>query len=169
MPRSNETILLPTISYVLSKDVKLVFLGIIQDLKIATKYVGQLAKKVTLNGELKGLKFHDHHVLMQQLLPLCIQTLLAKDVQMVITRICWVFGRICAKSVDPSTIPKLLEETTLTMCLFKKVYLPFFDIMTHLPIHLVQQLDICGPVHTKWMYPMEHYLKTLKGYILQQA
>ena len=41
----------------------------------------------------------------------------------------------------------------------------FFDVMSHLPICLVQQLEICGPVHTRWMYPMERYLKTLKGYV----
>jgi hypothetical protein len=41
--------------------------------------------------------------------------------------------------------------------------------MSHLPIHLVQQLDICGPVHTRWMYPIERYLKRLKGYVRQRA
>lgn len=44
-----------------------------------------------------------------------------------------------------------------------------FDVMSHLPIHLVQQLDICGPVHTRWMYPVERYMKTLKGYVRQRA
>jgi hypothetical protein len=82
---------------------------------------------------------------------------------MAIIRICHVFGRICAKSVDPSTIPELLEEIELTMCLLEKVFPPsFFDVMMHLPIHLVLQLDICGPVHIRWMYPMERYRKTRK-------
>jgi hypothetical protein len=68
--------------------------------------------------------------------------------------------------VDPSTIVELLDETTLTMYLFKKVFsMSFFDVMTHLPIHLEEQLDICGPRHTIWMYPMERYLKALKGYV----
>jgi hypothetical protein len=61
---------------------------------------------------------------------------------------------LCAKSIDPSTIPELTKETAVTMCMLEKVFLPsFFDVMSHLPIHLVQQLDICGPVHTRWMYP----------------
>ena len=33
----------------------------------------------------------------------------------------------------------------------------------------MQQLDICGPVHTRWMYPVERYMKTLKGYVRQRA
>jgi hypothetical protein len=34
-------------------------------MKTPTNYMGQLAKKVTLHGELKGLKSHDYNVLMQ--------------------------------------------------------------------------------------------------------
>lgn len=37
--------------------------------------------------------------------------------------------------------------------------------MTHLPIHLIEQLFICGLDHCKWMYPIERYMKTLKDYI----
>jgi hypothetical protein len=64
-PGTNGTILLPAAPYVLSKDEKLIFLGIISDMKTPTNYMGQLAKKVTLHGELKGLKSHDYNVLMQ--------------------------------------------------------------------------------------------------------
>lgn len=64
----------------------------------------------------------------------------------------------------------LMEETVVTMCMLEKVFPPaFFDVMSHLPIHLVQQLDICGPVHTRWMYPIERYMKILKGYVRQRA
>jgi len=73
-----------------------------------------------------------------------------------------------AKSVDPSTMEDLMEETVVTMCMLEKVFpLSFFDVMSHLSIYLLQQLDICGPVHTHWMYPVERYLKMLKGYIRQ--
>jgi hypothetical protein len=39
------------------------------------------------------------------------------------------------------------------------------NVMTHLPVHLVEQLFTCGPVHCRWMYPIERYLKTLKDYV----
>jgi len=38
----------------------------------------------------------------------------------------------------------------------------FFDMMTHLIIHLVDELEICGLVGAKWSYPMERYLLVLK-------
>jgi hypothetical protein len=45
----------------------------------------------------------------------------------------------------------------------------FFDIMTHLPYYLVQELDMCGPVATRWMYPVERYMKILKSYVRNTA
>jgi hypothetical protein len=41
--------------------------------------------------------------------------------------------------------------------------------MMHFLVHLVEELDICGSVHVRWMYPMERYLKTLKGYVQNRA
>jgi hypothetical protein len=111
-----------------------------------------------VDGDLKGLKSHDYHILMQQVLPLCVRTLMQKDVRMAIIRVCCIFGRLCVQFVDPSTMTTLYEETVLIMCLLERVFPPsFFDVMSHLPVHLVQQLDICGPVHMRWMYPMERY------------
>jgi hypothetical protein len=34
---------------------------------------------------------------------------------------------------------------------------------------LVQELDLCGPVATHWMYPIERYQKTLKNYVRNMA
>jgi hypothetical protein len=45
----------------------------------------------------------------------------------------------------------------------------FFDIMMHLLYHLVDELDVCGPVATRWMYPIERYMKTLKLYMCNMA
>ena len=40
----------------------------------------------------------------------------------------------------------------------------FFDIMIHLIVHLVWEIRLCGPVFLCWMYPVERYMKVLKGY-----
>jgi hypothetical protein len=37
--------------------------------------------------------------------------------------------------------------------------------MTHLLIHLVDELEICGPVGARWCYPMERHLNVLKRYV----
>ena len=41
--------------------------------------------------------------------------------------------------------------------------------MTYLLVYLVEELVICGFVHVCWMYPMERYLKTVKGYVRNHA
>jgi hypothetical protein len=49
------------------------------------------------------------------------------------------------------------------------VSIGFFDMMTHLSIHLVDELEICGPVVAQWCYPMERYLSVLKKYMKNRA
>ncbi len=51
------------------------------------------------------------------------------------------------------------------LCLFVKMSpLNIFDLMTNLVIHLIDELHICGPVHARWMYPIEQ-VKDLKGHV----
>ena len=69
-PRS---LTLPQASYVLTKKEKEVFVDVVQQLKTPTHYVGQLQKKDHMDGSLKGLKSHDYHVLMQQILSIYVE------------------------------------------------------------------------------------------------
>jgi hypothetical protein len=36
-------------------------------------------------------------------------------------------------------------------------------------VHLVAKVKLCGPIHTRWMYPMERYMKSLKTYVRNMA
>jgi hypothetical protein len=60
----------------------------------------------------------------------------------------------------------LLIFVVETLCMFE-VWFPttFFDFMTHLVIHLVDELTICGPISTRWCYPIERYLNVLNKYV----
>ena len=50
------------------------------------------------------------------------------------------------------------------------MYFPpsFFDIMVHLIVYLVWEIRMCGLVFLRWMYPIERYMKVLKGYTKNQ-
>lgn len=77
-----------------------------------------------------------------------------------------LFCKLCAKIVDMNDEAQMIFDSAETMCMMEMEMPPsFFNIMSHLPNHLVQELYICGPVHTRWMYPFERYFKTLKGYV----
>ncbi|CAL2229527.1 unnamed protein product [Prunus armeniaca] len=115
---------------------------------------------------LLGLKSHDCHTLMQQLLPVAIRSVLEKPARYAITRLCFFFNAICAKTVDVSKLDKLEEDVVVTLCLLEKYFPPsFFDIMVHLVVHLVREVLLCGPIYFRWMYPFERYMKVLKGYV----
>ena len=119
-----------------------------------------------MDGQIKGLKSHDYHVLLQQVLPLCVCTTMAKEVWTTIIMLSRVFKRICPKSIDPKAMKEMSCEAAIALCMLEKEFPPsFFDIMSHLIMHLMEEVEICGPVHTRWMYPIERYLKILKGYV----
>jgi hypothetical protein len=72
---------------------------------------------------------------------------------------------ICTKVYDPSTYHILKAGVATSLCLLEKVFPPtFFDLVTHLVPHLMDELDILGLVHFHWMYPIEKTMD-LKGYI----
>jgi len=116
--------------------------------------------------KLVGLKSHACHVLMQQLLPVAIRGILPKSVRQVITRLGMFFNSICHKVIEPTMLDDLENEAIVILCQMEMYFPPsFFDIMVHLIVHLVREIRICGPVFLRWMYPVERYMKILKGYV----
>ncbi|KAL6272516.1 hypothetical protein ACE6H2_023208 [Prunus campanulata] len=136
-------------------------------MKVPEGYSSNIKNLVSLkDSRLLGLKSHDCHTLMQQLLPVAIRSVLEKPARYAITRLCFFFNALCAKTVDVSKLDKLEEDVVVTLCLLEKYFPPsFFDIMVHLVVHLVREVRLCGPVYFRWMYPFERYMKVLKGYV----
>lgn len=93
-----------------------------------------------------------------------------EEVRMCLINLSHVFKKICTNMVDPNNMQVLRAKIVKTLNIIEKVFLlACFDIMMHLFIHLVKELELCGPVHTLWMYPMERYMKALKGYVKNMA
>ncbi|CAL2247742.1 unnamed protein product [Prunus armeniaca] len=136
-------------------------------MKVPKGYCSNIKNLVSLKDSgLLGLKSHDCHTLVQQLLPVAIRSVLEKPARDAITRLCFFFNAICAKTVDVSKLDKLEEDVVVTLCLLEKYFPPsFFDVMVHLVVHLVKEVRLCGPVYFRWMYPFERYMKVLKGYV----
>ena len=71
---------------------------------------------------LHGLKSHDYHALMQELLPVAIRSVLPKHVRYAITRLCFFFNALCAKVVDVSKWNDLQHVCAYLRSIF---HLPF--------------------------------------------
>jgi len=80
--------------------------------------------------KLIGLKFHDCHILIQQLLPVAIRGILPKNVRHTITHLCSFFSSLCCKVIDPLKLYELEDEIVVILGELEKFFPPsFFDIM----------------------------------------
>ena len=77
--------------------------------------------------------------------------------------LCVVFQKLCGKVVNPTERLWLKQYCAETLCILEVWFPPsFWDIMSHLVIHLVDELFDCGLVSAQWMYPIERYLGVQK-------
>ena len=164
-----QTFFKPDAPYVLTKPQQLEFLRTLRELKFPTNYLGPLRQRI-VQGKLRGLKTHDFHILLQQVLPVCLRNVGNPTVVGAVMRVSRLFRKICSKAVDKNNKLLMIEDVAETICSLEKELPPsIFVIMMHLPIHLVEELFICGPVHSRWMYPFERYMKGLKGFVKNKS
>ncbi|XP_054797583.1 uncharacterized protein LOC129302714 [Prosopis cineraria] len=157
---------LPPTAHILSKEEKRSLCRCLHAIKVPQGYSSNVRKLVSISDlKLLGMKSHDCHVLMQQLLLVAIRGIMKDDVRHTITRLCMFFNAICSKVIDPDKLDELENEGYITLCQLEMHFAPvFFDIMVHLILHLVREVRLCSPVYLRWMYPFERYMKILKRY-----
>ncbi len=72
-------------AYILDLKKKRTFIHIIEGLKTLTRYLNNIKKWIQMETrKLKGLKAHDYHAFMQQVLPLCIHIFMSRSLQLVV-------------------------------------------------------------------------------------
>ena len=108
-PRSDgKNIYLPSACHTFSRNEKISFCQCLCQVKVPQGYSSNIKSLVQLKDlKLVGLKSHDCHVLMQQLLPVAIRDILPNKLRLAITRLCFFFNAICSKVVDPVKLDKL--------------------------------------------------------------
>nr|GEV81153.1 hypothetical protein [Tanacetum cinerariifolium] len=161
---SSSRILLPPACFTLGKDEKYQFLKLLKDLKVPDGYGSNISRCVHLKElSMWGLKSHDNHIILQQLLPLVVRRLLPKHVVAALIELSNFFRILCSKVNSKYDLQKIQDRISLTLCHLEKIFPPsFFDIMEHLPIHLAEEALLAGPVQYQWMYPIERYLKDIE-------
>ncbi|KAK2368692.1 hypothetical protein QL285_081869 [Trifolium repens] len=148
------------------------FLATLKNINVPDGYSSNISRCIDLdNGKLNGmLKSHDCHVLMEQLLPLAMRTSLPDEVSAVLIELCSFFRQLCGKVLKVEDLDMLQNKIVLTLCHMEMLFPPsFFTVMVHLVVHLVEEAKLGGPVHYRWMYPIERYLGHLKSYVRNKA
>ena len=87
------------------------------------------------------VKSHDCHVLMTQLLPVALRGILPANVRATIIKLCAFLNAISHEAIDPTSLIRLQKDVVQSMVCLEMIFPPsFFNIMTHLLVHLVKVL-----------------------------
>lgn len=158
---------LPPACYTMSGEEKRRFCESLKGVKVPSTYSSNIGSCVNLDeAKIGGLKSHDCHVLMQELILIALRGCLPNHVRTCISQLCLFFKAICRKNISRSRLDKLQEMVVQVLCRMEMFFPPsFFDIMVHLIVHLVREVKLCGPVFLRWMYPFERYMKIFKAFV----
>nr|GEZ63399.1 hypothetical protein [Tanacetum cinerariifolium] len=136
-------------------------------LNVPSGYSANIKNLVSMKDlKLLGMKSHDCHVLLTQMISIAIRGLMPPQVRQTITKSCLFFKMIHSKVLDHEKLEELQRDIILILCQLEMYFPPsFFDVMVHLVSHIVEEIKIAGPVFLRYMYQFERYMGFLKGYV----
>ncbi|GKB24805.1 hypothetical protein Tco_0864206 [Tanacetum coccineum] len=141
LQRRGESFVIPMACYHLTKDEK----HKISNLLMSLKFPNGLASNISRGS-------------------------LTKEVRLVIYELSEFIRIICSRTMHLNILEKLEEKIVVILCKLEKMFPPsFFDIKTHLLIHLPYEAKISGPPEYRWMFPFERKMHVLKGYVTNKA
>lgn len=156
-------------TWIFTKSEYRTVIDIITEIRTPREYGSSFQYKF-VDGKLSGMKTHDYHNLLHHILPIAVRGTLTADIKDIIYRLGGLFRWVCAKEVSISEIKSMEAESSELMCKMELNFPPsFFDIMPHLLVHIVKEIELVGPVPFRWMYFLERYMKDLKGWVRQKA
>lgn len=147
------------------------FLKVLKRVKVPDGYASNLSRCIQLKQQkIIGMKSHDAHVLMQQLLPIALRGCLPEKVVSPLIELSCYFRALCSKVLEVEELERLESQIAVTLCNLERIFPPsFFTVMVHLVVHLATEAKLAGPVQYCWMYPIERYLHRLKSYVRNKA
>ena len=151
--------------FVLKKDHKMeAFKWLKHVVKFTDGYASNISKGVNLStGRVTGLKSHDYHVWIERIMPVMVRGYVPERVWRVLAELSHFFRTLCAKEVCPEKIKEMHKKAPELICKLEKIFPPgFFTPMTHLILHLANEVLLGGPVQNRWQYGPERQNKHLR-------
>ncbi|KAH7842869.1 hypothetical protein Vadar_009953 [Vaccinium darrowii] len=168
----NGSFLKPRAIYTLGPQQIDAFCEFLKSISYPDGYAANISRCVTSKkgNKLSGMKSHDRHVLLQRILPIGMRGLVNKEISTTLFELGSFFQELCSRTLRRSVLEKMEEQIVLILCKLVRIFPPaFFDVMVHLAVHLPRDAMLAGPVQYRWMYPIERFLGTLKGYVSNKA
>jgi hypothetical protein len=151
--------LLPPACFIMSNKQKDDFLAVLVNVKMSDGYASNVSCCVKIKERcIKGMKSHDSHILMQHLMPIALRKSLPNKVVKPLIQLSCFFRDICLKTLHVEDLDRLENQISYILCDLDQIFpLGFFTVMVHLVVHLVCECKLGGPIHYRWMYPIERY------------
>ncbi|XP_019260867.1 PREDICTED: uncharacterized protein LOC109238842 [Nicotiana attenuata] len=147
------------------------FCTVLKNAKLPKGCASNISERVQVKEmKISGYKSHDAHFIMHYLLQVAVRKVLPKNVALALIRLGNFFRAICSKVIRQRDLEIMQSEIVEITCELEKIFHPtFFDIMPHLPIHLVNEIKLGGPAHLRWMYPIERNLCKYKAFVRNRS
>src|SRR4051812_25629398 len=169
-PRSRANITAP-VCFTLSQKEIHQLINCLLGIKLPYSFAGKISRYLdSAKQRFSGIKSHDCHVLMTQLLPVAMRGIMDDHVRETLFGLCNFFDVISRKSVGVRQLRRLQEEIVVILCELE-IYFPpaFFDVMVHLLVHIVYDIIQLGPTFLHSMMPFERMNGVIKGYVHNMA
>lgn len=106
----------------------------------------------------------------QFILPMALEGSVSPMVRTTVYKLAELVQWISQKEIDMASIPSAKQNAAELVCMFETVFpTTMLTIQVHLLVHVVDEVEIAGTVHSRWMFFLERFMKTLKGYVRQKA
>ena len=152
-----DTVEMPATCYNMTTSEKDGFLQVLKDVRVPNGYASNISRCVHLKEcKISSLKSHDDHILMQQLLLIALRGSLSSQVTRPLIKLSCYFHETYSKTLTVPDLENLEKDIAVTLCELEKIFSPsFFTIMVHVVMHLAREAKLGGPIHYRWMYPIE--------------
>ena len=162
---------LPAASYNLNREEKHAMCVWLKNLKVPSGFCSNIRSLVSMKDlTLTNYNSHDCHVMLTTFLPIAIRAINPVFLKMAITRLCYFFNKISEKVIIRDELESLQKFAAETLSQLEMCFPPsFFDIMVHLIVHLVPQIEALGPMYFHEMWTYERFMSILNGYMSNRA
>jgi hypothetical protein len=164
-------VVFPTACFTLSEKELEQFFKCLLGVKVSHGYSRNIGRYLDeAKNRFSGMKSHDCHVLMMQILPVAIRGIMDEHVRETLFGLCNLFDIISRKSIGLKQLDALQEEIVVILCELEIYFLPaFFDIMVHLLLHLVDETIHLGPTFLHNMMPFERLNGVIKVFVRNRS
>jgi hypothetical protein len=143
---ANGKTYVPAVSHTMSREDKENFQKVLRNVRVPDGYASNISRCVRLKDRtIFGLKSHDSHILMQQLLPIALHQSLPDKVVRPLVEISAFFIGICSTKLSQEEMDRLQGDVCITLCKLEQLFPPGLPAWSTWSCILCESVDSADP------------------------